>query len=454
MNDENVETPLEQAQEPITEQAQEPITDYNEEEDSEENSELLKQYFSKMHENINPIFKKQQDIAQNLNKVRIESYNKYNKQFKDDAEKYVKSIGTKVINDTNPELGDIIEEATLIDKQLKPNRIKMLDDSKKYVLKIIDDIKNKSNNRGSNKIIETIEKDLKRLGYINPETLDALDSNDKYTKEKLEELKAYAFPFSLESPDDFKYVDKDKLDDYLTTKINAAEKVHNRLKAYRTDLQQQLESYKDNSFLTSKQVAIDRFDEFYKDAEPTLEAYKELISKYSEYLTPNVITELENNVKQIKDYINDARLKGVDAGKLKEHIRLVNKVRKNVRDNYQDILNKLNAYSNSVSAEDAIISEIKSLASYEQYSMLPPAIFEKLPDEIKNKVIRLMELKAKLQKQQGKTKNISQKYKINSSNHPVSSDKSYAKILNPMLTKGYSIFNKVAQHNVYNSSFA
>lgn len=454
MNDGNVETPLEQMQEPITEQMQESSTDYYEEEDAKENSELLKQYFGKMHENINPVFKKQQDIAQNLNKIRIESYNNYNKQFKDDTEKYVKSIGTKVINDTNPELAEAIEEASLIDKHLKPKQIERLNNSKKYVLKIIDDIKNKGDNRGANKIIETIENDLKRLGYINPKTLDNLDSDDAYTKEKLEELKTFAFPFSLETADDFRYVDKAKLDDYLTTKINAAEKVHNRLKAYRTDLQQQLELYKDNSFLTSKQVAIDRFDEFYKDAEPTLEAYKELISKYSEYLTPDVITELEKNVKQIEDYINDARLKGVDAGKLKEHIRLVNKVRKNVRDNYQDILNKLNAYSNSVSAEDAIISEIKSLASYEQYSMLPPSIFEKLPEEIKNKVIRLMELKAKLQKQQGKTKVISNKYKINSSNYPVSSDKESRKVLNPMLTKGYSIFNKVAQHSAYNSSFA
>jgi hypothetical protein len=112
-------------------------------------------------------------------------------------------------------------------------------------------------------------------------------------------------------------------------------------------------------------------------------------------------------------------------------------------------LNKLNAYSNSVSAEDALISEIKSLASYEQYSQLPPDIFEKLPDDIKNKVIRLMELKAKLQKQQGKTKNISQKYKLNVDNKPISVDKDSRKVINPALFRGYKLFENVKLHQTF-----
>ena len=64
--------------------------------------------------------------------------------------------------------------------------------------------------------------------------------------------------------------------------------------------------------------------------------------------------------------------------------------------------------------------------------------------------MRLMELKAKLQKQQGKTKTISKK--LNADKHPLSQD-SKPKLFNPMLNKGYSIHNKIAQHSAYNASF-
>ena len=148
---------------------------------------------------------------------------------------------------------------------------------------------------------------------------------------------------------------------------------------------------------------------------------------------------------------------GASAGKIsgarEKFEEIKSTVRKNLQNSYKQIMDKLTIYKDAVSAEDALISEIKSLASYEQYTQLPPAIFEQLPEDIKKKCLYLMELKAKLQKQQGKTKNISQKYKINASNKPVSEDKEHAKVFNPMLNRGYAIFNKVAQHNAYNAGF-
>lgn len=401
---------------------------------------------------LNSVFSKQQQIALNLNKVREEALKNLvkskSKKFKDDTEEYIKSIGMKVLRDNDPDFVEIVDEARAIDKNFNSNRAKQLEKAKKRIIEKMRDYEDKQNYRGWNKMIESISDDLKKFGYIyNPDDLQYSTPNE------IDKLTQHPFPYQLKSITNLDDINVDELEKYLTYRVNVAKRLSDKVKAHRTDLQQQMNDYKDNtSFVTNRKVALDNKDEFYATAEPTLQAYKELISNYAEYLTPDVITELEKNVKQINDYISDARLKGVSAGKLAEYTRLVNAVRKNVKENYQNILNKMQAYSNSVSAEDAILNEIKSLASYEQYSQLPPEIFEKLPDEIKNKVMRLMELKAKLQKQQGKTKNISKKYKLNAGDKP-STENEKPKILNPMLTKGYSIHNKVAQHNIYNSAW-
>lgn len=424
-----------------------------EEEKAQLQTETMRSCFDAM-KNRNPVFDKQQEIAKNLNSLRVKAYNAHHDVFKDDTENIIKTVGLKAIRDTNPELGEAMADADLIDKKfVNPNRAEDLRTSSENIENKIKKLQKKKDNKGWNTILESIKSDLEKFGYINDPNL--LDDPDVYpNRDQAEKLKQYLFPFPLDDPDEIRKIDPKQLGKYLQKNVNAATKIQENMKRYRTDLQQQIESYKpdDYKFRTDKQLAIDRFDEFYKSAEPVIDAVKEL-KKYKDQLTPAVMTELENEVQQIKDYINDARLKGVDAGKLEEHIKLVNKVKENVRNHYQDILNKLNAYSKSVYAEDAVISEIKSLASYEQYTQLPPDIFEKLPEEIKSKVMRLMELKSKLQKQQGKTKNISQKYKINASNKPVSEDKEHAKVFNPMLNRGYSIFNKVAQHNAYNGGF-
>lgn len=406
------------------------------------------------HKMLNLVFNKQQEIATNLNKVREDALNnlKQNKpkqDFEDDAEEYVKSIGMKVLRETNPEFADTVDEAKAIDKNFNPDRVYELEVAKNVIIKKMREYVTKPDRRGWGSMILNIADDLKKFGYINKPT-----DLEGSTPAEIDKLTQHPFPYSFRSSKDLDNIDVDELEKYLSYRVSEARRLSDKVKAHRNDLQQQMDDYsKNTTFTTNQKVAIDNRDEFYEIAKPTLETYKELITKYSEYLNPQVLTELEVGVKQLNDYINDARLKGVSAGQMAEYTRLVNQVRKNVRDNYQNILTKMQAYSNSVGAEDAILNEIKSLASYEQYSQLPPAIFEKLPDEIKNKVMRLMELKAKLQKQQGKTKTISNKYKINADNHPLSSNDK-PKLFNPMLNKGYSIHNKIAQHSIYNSSFA
>ena len=388
---------------------------------------------------LNPVFKQQQDIAQNLNNLLKKSEDFNANTFKDDTENYVKSIGMKVIQDTNPKLADTIDKAQDFDKydDFDEGLVDYLRDSIDHIIATIKLIKSKmkdgSNLRGWKNSYKPIQIALDHFGWNKDK-----DFNTK---------------FNLDDKDAVEAMNTNELREWLEQKLNKIETKQNLIKGYRTDLQNQMQEYKDNtSFTTNQKVAIDNRDEFYEIAKPTLDAYKELITKYSEYLNPEVLTELEAKVQQLNDYISDARLKGVSAGQIAEYTRIVNQIRKNVKDNYQNILTKMQAYSNSVSAADAILNEIKSLASYEQYSQLPPAIFEKLPDEIKNKVMRLMELKAKLQKQQGKTKTISTKYKLNADNHPLSSN-AKPKLFNPMLNKGYSLHNKIAQHSIYNDAF-
>lgn len=223
----------------------------------------------------------------------------------------------------------------------------------------------------------------------------------------------------------------------------------------RIDLQNDIADEINRNFMINvKKIKMDTHKDLEDIAKPTLDAYTKLISDYKSYLTPEVITKLKDDVEQLNEYMKNVGRIAADKSAKKTYLEMLKKIKHNVETNYKQIMDKLNIYSNSVSAEDAIINEIKSLASYEQYTQLPPAIFEELPENIKKKCLYLMELKSKLQNQQGKTKNISKKYKINASNIPTSEDKSSAKVLNPMLNRGYSIFNKISQHNAYNAGFA
>lgn len=114
-------------------------------------------------------------------------------------------------------------------------------------------------------------------------------------------------------------------------------------------------------------------------------------------------------------------------------------------------------FQSALNYEDARMNDVfknKSKVSNE----LSTLITKKYNADADNKDIQdsddAIELEAELQKQQGTTKNISQKYKLNASNKPVSEDKASPKVFNPMLNRGYSLFSKVSQHNAYNAGFA
>ena len=135
----------------------------------------------------------------------------------------------------------------------------------------------------------------------------------------------------------------------------------------------------------------------------------------------------------------------------------------NLFKNFQSALNYEDARMNDISTQLSDVFKNKSKVSNE----LSALITKKYKDEVDpnykvaadNKDIRDsidddMELKSELQKHQGTTKNISQQYKLNASNKPVSEDKASPKVFNPMLNRGYSLFSKVSQHNAYNAGFA
>lgn len=145
---------------------------------------------------------------------------------------------------------------------------------------------------------------------------------------------------------------------------------------------------------------------------------------------------------------------GVSKGMANQLLRDYRTIYASVKKNAPELLDQLQTYVDMTNNQKAVENQIKALATYESFLSLPQEAFDNLPESIKKKCIQLMTLKNHLQKVYNKKSKISKKYKLHASNKPVSEDKEHAKVLNPMLNRGYSIFNKVAQHNAYNAGFA
>ena len=130
------------------------------------------------HQMLNSVFNKQQEIATNLNKVREDALNnlKQNEpkqEFEDDAEEYIKSIGMKVLRDTNPDFTDIVDEARAIDKNFNKNRADELEEAKKNIINKMREYEAKPDHRGWDSMIFKIADDLKKFGYIyNPTDME------------------------------------------------------------------------------------------------------------------------------------------------------------------------------------------------------------------------------------------------------------------------------------------
>lgn len=405
---------------------------------------------------LSEVYKNKSKLSSGLHKIIAEKYlNEVDPKYKYNAETGVytpkedrfKDIFAKlgeaeVIND-NEDIKNRIDKALEMDKVIY-NKNKELSTLKKAVETLDKAIKYFDTMRGDTSNL------TKQSGYrsLNRSKL-------KYEYRGADLLNALAAAGIKMDEDGF--IDNATPESLAEARERIQEKIQKLYNAriIRLDLQDDIANDINRNFMINvKKIKMDTHKDLEDIAKPTLDAYTKLISDYKEYLTPEVITKLKDEVDQLNEYMKNVGRIAADKSAKKTYLDMLKKIKHNVETNYKQIMDKLNIYSNSVSAEDAIINEIKSLATYEQYTQLPPAIFEQLPENIKKKCLYLIELKSKLQKQQGKTKNISRKYKINASDTPTSEDKSTAKVLNPMLNRGYSIFNKVSQHNAYNAGFA
>jgi hypothetical protein len=407
-------------------------------------------------EKLNQVFKDKYNIASELNKLVKHRYDDEiakHYTFDNDNNEVVQT--SDVMEDIYKKLGeDAFKDVIKSDADIQ-NRLKQFSEIDKNILMKRHDY------IALNNAITTLDDAIKEYAKLRADPYN-LKQDGTLNRSKMKySIRSAAITDALKlagintTEDDF--IDNatpellSEASERLKQKLN---KLHN-FRSARVDLQDDLTNDIQQRYMTNiKNVKMNTQKDLEDIAKPTLDAYTKLINDYKEYLTPDVITKLKDDVDQLNDYMKNVGRIAADKSAKKTYLDMLKKIKHNVETNYKQIMDKLNIYSNAVSAEDALISEIKSLASYETYTQLPPAIFEQLPEDIKKKCLYLMELKAKLQKQQGKTKNISQKYKINASNKPVSEDKESAKVFNPMLNRGYSIFNKVAQHNAYNAGFA
>lgn len=406
-------------------------------------------------EKLNQVFKDKYKIASELNKLVTDRFNdEINKHYEYDKDNDEFVQKSDLMEDIYKRLGeDALKNVIKSDADIQ-NRLKQFSEIDKNIL-----IKRKDY-RDLNAAVKTLDDAIKEYNELRADPSKLRKDGELNRNNLSHNARGVALTNALRlagidmTEDDF--IDKSTPKTLIIARDRLAHKLNqlHNFRSARIDLQDDLTNDIQRKFMIkAKNVKMDTQKDLEDIAKPTLDAYTKLIKDYKQYLTPDVITKLKDDVDQLSDYMKNVGRIAADKSAKKTYLDMLKKIKHNVETNYKQIMDKLNIYSNSVSAEDALINEIKSLASYEQYTQLPPAIFEQLPEDIKKKCLYLMELKSKLQRQQGKTKNISQKYKINASNKPVSEDKESKKVLNPMLNRGYSIFNKVAQHNAYNAGF-
>lgn len=165
------------------------------------------------------------------------------------------------------------------------------------------------------------------------------------------------------------------------------------------------------------------------------------------------ISEIESKAQNISAINKQYIAFGMDKGMAIQLHRDMHEIRKVIKEHTPDIINGLAEYDRQTGLERDLEEQIRSLMTYKDYLKLPPAAFEHLPESIKRKCRQLEELLNKLNNVKKIKAAIPEQYKLNANKTPTSSDKSSPKVFNPMLNRGYSIFNKVAQHNAYNAGF-
>ena len=143
-------------------------------------------------------------------------------------------------------------------------------------------------------------------------------------------------------------------------------------------------------------------------------------------LSKSVIDEIQKQMQYVKDVIT------------KYGSRLQNKYKLEAK------------LKNADDKVETLMQELKRNNNIEYLLKLPTNVYEMLPSEVKLACDQYMRKQIELTHAIKARKSIISKKALTQQIEP--SKIQY--VINPMLNKGYSIFNKVAQHNAYNSSFA
>jgi len=230
------------------------------------------------------------------------------------------------------------------------------------------------------------------------------------------------------------------------------QEIHTRLNGYLEAFDMAVK--KAESILSDDDIADE--DKVNAVLEPINEL-KPLLFEYNKIPIPNMSESLKSMHER---FVNLEKLRqtaetiGLSEGLIKQLLRDYNAINSTLKQRAPEILDQLQTYVDMTNNQKAVENQIKALATYESFLSLPPAAFDNLPESIKKKCIQLMTLKNHLQKVYGMKKKISKKYKLNAGNTPISSNESTAKVLNPMLNRGYRLFDKVsAQQSAYNKNF-
>lgn len=166
------------------------------------------------------------------------------------------------------------------------------------------------------------------------------------------------------------------------------------------------------------------------------------------------IAEIESKANNLTAINKQYIAYGMDKGMALQLNRDMKAIRNAIKMHAPEIMNALAEYEKQTGVERDLEAEIRSLITYKDYLSLPPAVFEHLPESVKRKCRQLEELMNRLNNVKKIKAAIPEQYKLNASNIPTSSDKSSPKVLNPMLNRGYRLFNKVGMHqSMFNKNF-
>ena len=205
-------------------------------------------------------------------------------------------------------------------------------------------------------------------------------------------------------------------------------------------------------FETNKPTISESINEQVEEAKSIAESLRN-VSKANPEIE-KAIAEIESKAQNLSEINKKYITFGMTQGMALQLSRDMREIRKAIQEHAPNIMNGLAEYEKQTGVERNLEEQIRSLMTYKDYLSLPPAAFEHLPESIKRKCRQLEELMNKLNNVKKIKAAIPEQYKLNASKTPTSSDKSSPKVLNPMLNRGYRLFDKVGMHqSMFNKNF-